>query len=367
MVQSILVVDDDPDTLTLIGLTLQRRGFEVLKAQSGAQALNMLTHDTPDLIILDVMMPQMDGYEVCREIKADPRMARLPVVMLTAKAQTASQIEGFRAGAIDYITKPVHPQDLIARIQAVLEKAQAAPAAHGAHVIAVTGSKGGVGATTLAVNIALAAAATAHVILIDFEPGGEAAIHLGLEPAQTIDDLLSGDSESIDVARVEAALTAHASGLRLLAAADQPVDPSHATVLLNHLLGLCDVCVFDLGDGLSPAARTIVQRSNQVVVATDSDRAALTHANKLMHTLSELGVSSNIVKIVWINRLGAPVDIAQAAIRSMLGHDPIATIGPASEAMYVAMEQARPLVLAHPDDPVAAQLIALAKTLLPAN
>jgi Flp pilus assembly CpaE family ATPase len=178
---------------------------------------------------------------------------------------------------------------------------------------------------------------------------------------------MSGDGEPIDVARVEAALTVHTSGLRLLAAADKPIDPSRATILLNHVLGLCDVCVFDLGDGLGPAARTIVQRSNQVVVATDSDRAALTHASKLMHTLSEIGVSSNSVKIVWINRLGTPVDAAQAAIRSTLGRDPIATIGPAAEVMYAALEQARPLILAHPDDPVAIQLTALATALLPHN
>lgn len=132
MAKTILVVDDDSDTLTLIGLTLQRRGFEVIKAQSGQQALNLLAHDRPDLVILDVMMPQMDGYEVCREIKADPRTADLPVIMLTAKAQTQSQLEGFRVGAIDYITKPVHPQDLVARIQTVLERTESAQRPGGA-------------------------------------------------------------------------------------------------------------------------------------------------------------------------------------------------------------------------------------------
>src|SRR5512136_2991967 len=125
MTQTILVIDDDLDTLTLIGLTLQRRGFTVLKAQGGPEALERLHTELPDLVIVDVMMPHMDGYEVCRIIKDDARTAHLPVVMLTAKAQTASQIEGFRAGAIDYITKPVHPQDLTARIAAVLERAQA--------------------------------------------------------------------------------------------------------------------------------------------------------------------------------------------------------------------------------------------------
>ncbi len=140
MTQTILVVDDDLDTLTLIGLTLQRRGFAVMKAQSGPEALEKLHADLPDLMIVDVMMPHMDGYEVCRTVKGDPRTAHLPVVMLTAKAQTASQLEGFRAGAVDYITKPVHPQDLVARISSVLERAQAAQAETGPALIAFAGA-----------------------------------------------------------------------------------------------------------------------------------------------------------------------------------------------------------------------------------
>src|SRR4030066_256470 len=112
--ERILIIDDDPDALTLIGLTLERRGYDVLKASGGAEALMMVETDRPDLILLDLMMPHMDGYEVCRRIKADPRLANTPIVMLTAKAQMASQVEGYRVGADDYVTKPVHPDDLAA-------------------------------------------------------------------------------------------------------------------------------------------------------------------------------------------------------------------------------------------------------------
>ena len=364
MTQSILVVDDDPDTLTLIGLTLQRRGFEVFKAQSGPQALALLEHDKPDLIVLDVMMPQMDGYEVCREIKANPHTAHLPVVMLTAKAQTASQLEGFRVGAIDYITKPVHPQELITRIQSVLEQTPTAPASSGARVIALSGAKGGVGATTLAVNMALAFAATRQTILADLETSGTVAMHLGLDPTCGLNELLRADSEAIDRSAVEAALTTHASGLRLLAAADSPIDPARAAVILSHLVSLCDMCVFDLGWGLGPVARVVAPRSQVFILATDADRAALAQANKLIHTLSEAGVSSEAVKLVWINRQGAPLKAAQASIRVALGRAPVATIGPAGEAMYEAMEQGQPLVVARPADPVTAQITALAASVL---
>lgn len=122
----ILAVDDDEDILTLIKLILKQHGLEMIPATSGMEALERLTHDLPDLVILDLMMPEMDGLEVCRHIRADPRTAHLPVMILTARTQPESRAEAFRAGADDYVTKPVHPDELVARLQAILEHAASA-------------------------------------------------------------------------------------------------------------------------------------------------------------------------------------------------------------------------------------------------
>ncbi len=135
MALRILAVDDDVELLTLLGLTLKRHSYEVIKAQSGPQALNFLAHDMPDLMLLDVMMPQMDGYEVCRQVKANPCSAHLPVVMLSAKAELESQAAGFRAGADDYVTKPISPSDLAARIQVALARVTSRPIAKNAWVV----------------------------------------------------------------------------------------------------------------------------------------------------------------------------------------------------------------------------------------
>jgi DNA-binding response OmpR family regulator len=367
MAKSILVVDDDPDTLTLIGLTLQRRGFEVLKAQGGKEALGLLAHDLPDLVILDVMMPHMDGYEVCHVIKTDPRTAQLPVVMLTAKAQTASQLEGFRAGAIDYITKPVHPQELVTRIQAVLERTNLPEDRPRSQLIGVSGAKGGVGATTLAVNLALALAASHRTALIDLEPSGTAGIHLGLTSDRGLTDLSNYETMPLDEASVLAALTPHTSGLQVLMAGDGPLDPARITLVLNYLLAQFDVCICDLGWGLGQTVRTVAPRCNTFVLATDADRASLTQANRLLHLLDDGGMPSGTLKLVWINRQSTPVDLATTAIHAALGRDPDATINAAPEAMYTAMEHGRPLVADQPDEPVAVQLRVLAASLLPAK
>ncbi len=363
MTQSILVVDDDFDTLTLIGLTLQRRGFSVKKAQGGPEALELLREDLPDLVIVDVMMPLMDGYAVCRTIKADPRTAHLPVVMLTAKAQTSSQLEGFRAGAIDYITKPVHPQELISRITAVLERVKEEASRSGAATITVTGAKGGVGATTLAVNLALAYATRQQVILIDLEMSGTDAIHLGLSPEHGLNDIAQLESGPNDPATVKAALTAHSSGLKLLAAGDVPLDPARAGLVLNHAATLCDVCVVDLGWGAGQMARVLAQRSKVFIVALDSDRATLSQAVRLLHMLDEANVPPKAIRLVWVNRLGITNEVGVAALRAALGREPDATITSAVEEMYLALEQGRPLVLSYPDHPAAAEIIKLADSL----
>ena len=365
MTQTILVIDDDFDTLTLIGLTLQRRGFVVMKAQSGPEALERLHTELPDLVIADVMMPQMDGYEVCRSIKANPRTAHLPVVMLTAKAQTSAQIEGFRAGAIDYITKPVHPQDLVARISAVLERARAAQAQSGLSVIAVAGAKGGVGATTLAVNVAVTLAAHQRTLLIDLEPSGTAAIQLGLGAQHGLADLIQMESGPNDSAALEAALTTHSSGLKLIAAADTAIEPARIGLILNHIPELFDVCVLDMGWSVSQITRLVAQRCRAFVIILDSDRVTLTQAQRLTQLLQETHVPQESVKLVWMNRQGLPVETGQHAITTALGRAPDVTIGPAADALYQALDDGQPLVSAAPDLPAAAHMREFALSLVP--
>ena len=361
--QQILVVDDDTDALHLVGMTLERRGFEVALARSGPEALGLLAHNIPDLIILDVMMPQMDGNEVCQYIKSDPRTAHVPVVMLTARSQAASQVESLRAGADDYITKPVSPSELVARVQAVLARTVQVSNKKDAHVLSIVGARGGVGATTLAVNLALIFAAQQHTVLVDLEPGGTAAMHLGLSSLHGLDDLLTFPAEEIESAAVKAALTPHASGLNLLASAEAPLDAVRADTLLNHLLMPHELCLFDLGPGLSRPALAIARRSNTVLLALDSDRVTLAQAGRVMSSLNEGGLTPAGLKLVWVNRQGLPEDVGRVAIQSALGIELSAVIGSAPDAMYQALEHGQPLVAGQPGHAVAFQFRTLAASL----
>src|SRR5262249_36239878 len=118
---TILVVDDTPDNLTLITNLLKDR-YRTKIATNGEKALKVaVTGTPPDLVLLDIMMPVMDGYEACKRLKADGRTSGIPVIFLTAKAEEADETLGFEAGAVDYITKPISPPILLARVETHLQ------------------------------------------------------------------------------------------------------------------------------------------------------------------------------------------------------------------------------------------------------
>ena len=120
MAETILAVDDDIDILELVEVSLTADGFNVITASDGRSALESARDNAPDLILLDLMMPEMDGFEVIEKLKSDAATRTIPVIMLTAKAQTHEKIQGLRSGADDYITKPFQLDELTARIEAVL-------------------------------------------------------------------------------------------------------------------------------------------------------------------------------------------------------------------------------------------------------
>jgi DNA-binding response OmpR family regulator len=119
-VKRILAVDDEPHILKLVAFSLKSGGYDVLEAADGLSAISIAQAEQPDLILLDVMMPALDGYEACRRLKDDPVTAEIPVIMLTAKTQEAEQKTGRDAGAVDYINKPFTPKDLVAQVREFL-------------------------------------------------------------------------------------------------------------------------------------------------------------------------------------------------------------------------------------------------------
>jgi DNA-binding response OmpR family regulator len=120
----ILVVDDEPEAVELVEFNLRQAGYAVVTAADGAETLKKVRSQTPDLIVLDVMLPEMNGFEICKTLRSDPATAKIPVIMLTAKAAEIDRVLGLELGADDYLTKPFSPRELLLRIKKILARAR---------------------------------------------------------------------------------------------------------------------------------------------------------------------------------------------------------------------------------------------------
>jgi phosphate regulon transcriptional regulator PhoB len=120
---TVIVVEDDPDILHLLTFNLQSSGFDVLTSMDGNKALSLIRAHLPELIILDLMLPGIDGFEVCKQLKRDQETQSIPVIMLTAKGEEVDRIVGLELGADDYVVKPFSPRELVLRIRAILRRA----------------------------------------------------------------------------------------------------------------------------------------------------------------------------------------------------------------------------------------------------
>lgn len=121
--KKLLLIDDDPNLILLVKDYLEFRGYEVITAENGQEALEVLQKDTPDMIICDVMMPQMDGYSLVEQVRKDPRTGWIPVLFLSAKGQSQDRVKGLNTGADVYMVKPFEPEELVAQVESSLKQA----------------------------------------------------------------------------------------------------------------------------------------------------------------------------------------------------------------------------------------------------
>lgn len=380
MARTILIVDDDPDAQKLISLILSRAGFQTTTANNGPEALARLDQNPPDLLILDVMMPGMDGFEVLRRVRGNPATTHIPVIMLSAKGEVRDRVAGLRTGADDYITKPADPLELVARVEAVLARMQRGGAAEHGRVFAFIGAKGGVGTTTVAINVgaALSRGAVHHtlgaaqrppasqVILAELRRGlGSAVAYLGLRPWRTLGDLLA-DPQGLSSAAVHSALTTHACGLRLLPAPSDlpalpPWEPSFVEALVDHLTRSAQFVLLDLAPD-SALVQPLLPKAETVIVVTNADPVALAGAQTLISLARDHGLAGDRCCVVLVNRVpGAGMSIS--ALANALRHPVQAVIPYAAEMCIAAAREGNPLILHREDDLASITLIELASRL----
>lgn len=377
MPEKILVVDDDIDSLKLIGLMLQRNGYEVIAANAGNQALARAASDHPDLIILDIMMPDMNGYEVSRRLRRNPETQNIPIIMFTAKTLIDDKVAGFEAGADDYLTKPTHPAELASRVKAILMRSTTAQqnrvtgGGSKGTVIGVLGAKGGVGTTTLALNIAVARLlATENPVVADFRLGmGSMGLSLGLGRSTGMANVLAKPVDAINARLVEGELVVHPSGLRTLLSSARPSEtalnftPEAALAVIRALRTLGKPAVVDLGAGLTPMNFQLQKEVDQLVLVVDPVFVTLNMAKEILQEIDNSKADPNRVQIVVVNRAASSAPPSWNDVEQALGREIRAVISLASELVSQALQANVPAVMFQPTAIASSQMIKLAEDL----
>jgi CheY-like chemotaxis protein/MinD-like ATPase involved in chromosome partitioning or flagellar assembly len=375
MAEKVLIVDDDVQTLRLVGLMLERQGYRILAANTGAQAIHMAREEHPDVIVLDVMMPDFDGYEVTRRLRKDPETTNIPILMFTAKTQVDDKVSGYEAGADDYLTKPIHPAELTAHLRALLSrsKTRGAPAKERGYVIGVLAAKGGLGVSTLTLNLALAfhQKTKADVIAAELRPGlGTWSGELGNSVSDGLNHLLRMRPNEISANTVEKELTRLSYGIRLLMASPHAHDAElmQATeqmeTVLDNLPLLAKLVMLDIGNPYMPGFDNILNLSNEIIVVTEPYPATVQRTRQLLEELATKGYGrAKLLQLVSINRIRADVQLSLIQMQEMLGTNISQVIPPAPEIAYQAATRNIPFLQVQIGSAVSQQYHGLAERL----
>lgn len=380
MAEKILVVDDDLETLVLIGKMLQGHGYTILAANNGTQALTMAHKEIPDLIVLDIMMPDMDGYQVTEELRKDPEIGETPIIMFTAKGQVDDKVAGYEAGADDYLTKPVHPIELVAHVRSLLARAKpkplttVAPAAsvHKSFTIGVIGTKGGLGTSTLVKNLSASYAhlTKSDVIAAELRPGqGCWASELGISPSNWLENLLALDTAAITPQAVESSLSGTSFGVRLLLASNRlkGLDCTSlgekTSAIISSMAKLTPVLFLDIGTPFIPGFEKIITHCQEILILTDALPTTVKRARSVIEEVGAMTstISKNI-DLVLYNHTRSEIQLTAEQISKMVLPNQVRVMIPAvPELIYQAIQKQVPLSRYQPDSLFSQQIFELAK------
>jgi pilus assembly protein CpaE len=373
---TILVVDDSPLAVKIMSTLFTREGYDVLTAGSGEEALEQLGRVTPDLVVTDIMMPGIDGYELCHRIRAQPRLRGIPVMAITTITELEAKLRGSEVGVDDFVPKNTPAQDLLARVEALIARrghwedlpaAPAAPQGTG-RVVAFFSLKGGCGRTTLAANSALLLARLSRdtVGLLDLAlEQGTAELLLDVVPRVDL-GTLAGDEvapEALTVDEIRRLVVMHRGGVALLAGPRYPEDaervsPDLTTAALAAMAGAFGTVVVDTPCSFNEHILRVLETADLVVLVATTDLAGARAASTTLRIFQELKVPDQRLVVV-LNAPNGGVGIDREGLERAI-RVPVDVVVPYDASFIQAVNAREPLVLRKAEQPTPAQ-VALAQ------
>jgi pilus assembly protein CpaE len=362
----ILFIDDDRINHQLVDKALQPLGHQISFAEDGSSGLAQARTLKPDLIITDVVMPDINGYEVTRQLRRDKQFAATPVLVLTAQSGLQDKLQAFESGADDYLSKPFEPAELVARVSALLRRAEMLPpaapqeAGQTAQMIAVHSLRGGTGASTLAVNLALSLSNLwGRTILLDLTmTAGQVALMLNMNLRRTWVDIARFKAGEVDEDSLQSVISRHESGLSFIAAPTFPDEGEflrgdNLSTVLSLLKKQYDYIIADLPHDFSEVALAALDAADLILMVGTPDMASIRATAAALDSYAKLGYPKEKIRPL-LNATFPRSSLSKEKIEAAMGMDFVASVPHVPDLVVEAINLGRPLVHEKPQEPISA-------------
>ena len=370
MIKKILIVDDEVETLRLISIALRRQGLQVITANNGTQALELAFTEKPNLIILDIMMPDINGFEVVKRLKASTKTEDIPVLIFSARNQSSDKVTGYEAGADDYLTKPIHPTELISHVKTLLDKSPVIlPQEHPKnYTVGVIGAAGGVGASTVTINLACMAAQSLQIrdlVSLEMTPGhgtfrNRYDVH---DEKKTVEDFLKMPIQEITQDAIQPELVRMSYGPLVLGSrpalenSQYLQQTDHALTLVQQINQMSSLALFDFGTMMWPNYEQLLDWCSEVIIVTTPLPSVIARTRKLVNELAAFDFDSiKPLNIISISHGRSSIALTLSEVEEGIRHS-VSHIVPASpEQAYQAESAYKPIGLLRGNNLVTQQL-----------
>jgi DNA-binding response OmpR family regulator len=353
----ILIVDDDANNRAVLFDTLGDEPYDLHEAEDGPQAIEMARSSLPDLILLDIMMPGMDGISVLRNLRADERTQSIPVIIVSACGSETQVIACLEEGALDHITKPFSNAVVRARVRAALRSHPGESNDHDfkEQTIGFIGAKGGVGTTTVALNTALILQRNHKVNAVELHPSyGSFATHLGVTPSGNLSQLDLTFAIPITSEQLRPLLLQHDSGLHVLHGPQSSdgfveISPRFAANLVLTMGRMADYTVFDFPAVPSPANLASLSHCDQVFLVLEPEVSSLAAGVAMSQQLTNACTAGNFSGVIVVRRTASSNSLTAGEIESVMDCPVLGVLLPDPDTCYASLKSGAPLVLSHSD------------------
>lgn len=361
----ILLIDDEQFYFKLIRKSLKEAEYQLEYASSGSEGLAKLPSFQPEILVIDLKLPEMDGFEILTRVRRDPKFSHLPVIVITSKDELSEKLKAFELGADDYLVKPFQPEELVARMGILarrgkaMQKSQQTEKTTNATVVTVHSLRGGLGCSSIVVNLGLAFQKLwgKPTLLIDgVLTAGQVALMLDAKSTATWENLVGIDQEDLDDSVIGELMSSHKSGIRFIASPRYPIAADTFThemlkFFMDKLKNHNEFTVVDTSHDFSDMTIQMLSVSDSILLVMAPEMASLRTTMSALEIYDRLGIPLEKVKIV-LNNNSSNAAIKQVQLEKVLKR-PVDFVLP-FEAGEVnrALNFGQPFILSNPDLPI---------------